>query len=155
MLYNYTQCNTTCYYHCHDAMMLTGHPDFVHIGDQVKNLLCSGKQEQDGDDNTSNTGAHVVVIGQGNVALDCARILAKGGAPPSSSSSSLSSSSGNGELYNKTDIASYSLPILKQGVAQTTIVGRRGHVQGAFTIKVCNVHCVQYSVQPRANSTAL
>jgi adrenodoxin-NADP+ reductase len=60
----------------------------------------------------------VVVIGQGNVALDCARILAKG----------------RSGLYD-TDIASHALPVLGEGVSRVTIVGRRGHVQGAFTIK--------------------
>ena len=62
--------------------------------------------------------ANVLVIGQGNVALDCARILVKGGK----------------HLYD-TDIASYVLPILGNGVANVFVVGRRGHVQGAFTIK--------------------
>jgi len=60
----------------------------------------------------------VVVIGHGNVALDCARILAKG--TPG---------------LNDTDIASRALPVLGEGVPQITIVGRRGHIQGAFTIK--------------------
>jgi hypothetical protein len=59
-----------------------------------------------------------VVIGQGNVALDCARILAKGGVG----------------LYD-TDLASHALSVLGGGVHCVTIVGRRGHVQGAFTIK--------------------
>jgi adrenodoxin-NADP+ reductase len=70
----------------------------------------------------------VVVLGHGNVALDCARILAKG-------------ASG---LY-ETDVASHALPILAQQQQQQqhdgsshqciSIIGRRGHVQGAFTIK--------------------
>jgi adrenodoxin-NADP+ reductase len=58
------------------------------------------------------------VIGHGNVALDCARILAKGATG----------------LY-ETDLAARALPILGNGVASVTIVGRRGHVQAAFTIK--------------------
>jgi adrenodoxin-NADP+ reductase len=62
--------------------------------------------------------ASVVVVGQGNVALDCARILAKGG---------------NG-LY-ETDMAAHALPVLAGGAKDVSIVGRRGHVQGAFTIK--------------------
>ena len=61
---------------------------------------------------------HVVVVGQGNVALDCARILAKG-------------SKG---LYD-TDLASHALNVLGDGVSNISIIGRRGHVQGAFTIK--------------------
>ncbi len=56
----------------------------------------------------------------GNVALDCARILAKG----------------RDKLID-TDIASHALQVLGQGVKRTTVVGRRGHIQGAFTIKVC------------------
>jgi hypothetical protein len=40
---------------------MPGHPDFVHIGDQIAELLSSPEESQ------------VVVIGQGNVALDCAR----------------------------------------------------------------------------------
>ena len=56
---------------------------------------------------------------KGNVALDCARILAKG----------------QKNLID-TDIASHALPIIKDGIKHTTVIGRRGHVQGAFTIKV-------------------
>lgn len=85
-----------------------GHPDYGHIGRQVENAL-NGSPDQ----------AQVVVIGQGNVALDCARILAKGGT----------------NLVD-TDMASHTLPILQNGVKQTVVLGRRGHVQGAFTIKV-------------------
>lgn len=83
-----------------------GHPDYVHIGNQIHELISDPENSQ------------VVVIGQGNVALDCARILAKGS---------------NG-LYD-TDIAKHSLPLLQNGVKTTTVLGRRGHVQGAFTIK--------------------
>lgn len=83
-----------------------GHPDFVHIGKVVADAL-------------GNPGsASVVVVGQGNVALDCARILAKGATG-----------------LVDTDIASYVFPLLQDGVKRTTIVGRRGHIQGAFTIK--------------------
>lgn len=84
-----------------------GHPDYVHIGNVVADAL--------GDDPGA---ANVVVVGQGNVALDCARVLAKG-------------ASG----LVDTDIASYVFPVLKEGIKSTTIVGRRGHIQGAFTIK--------------------
>ena len=56
------------------------------------------------------------------MALDCARILVKGPISPTSG------------LYH-TDIASHTLPILQTGVHSVDIVGRRGHVQGAFTIK--------------------
>lgn len=83
----------------------------MHIGEQVSKALGGG-------DDDGIRQANVVVVGQGNVALDCARILAKGK---------------NG-LYD-TDIAAHTLPVLGDGVSRVTIVGRRGHVQGAFTIK--------------------
>lgn len=61
----------------------------------------------------------VVVVGQGNVALDCARILCK---PPA-------------ELAS-TDIATHALQELRRSaVSRVSMVGRRGHVQAAFTIK--------------------
>ena len=84
-----------------------GHPDFNHVGSIISEALKGSPQE-----------ANVVVIGHGNVALDCARILAKG-------------SPG----LMDTDISSLALPILGSGVKSTTVLGRRGHVQGAFTIK--------------------
>jgi adrenodoxin-NADP+ reductase len=84
-----------------------GHPDFVHIGQRVAAALGPNPE-----------GASVCVVGQGNVALDCARILAKG----------------TQGLYD-TDIASHALSVLCDGVGSVSIVGRRGHVQGAFTIK--------------------
>ena len=83
-----------------------GHPDFVHIGAQVKAALNSSAEPR------------VCVIGQGNVALDCARIVAKG--RPG---------------LVATDIASHALHVLGDGVSHVSIVGRRGHVQGAFTMK--------------------
>lgn len=86
-----------------------GHPDFGHVGQIVKEAL--------GDDPSES---EVAVIGQGNVALDCARILAKG-------------RSG----LNDTDIASDALEVIGDGIKRTVVLGRRGHVQGAFTIKVC------------------
>jgi adrenodoxin-NADP+ reductase len=63
--------------------------------------------------------ANVVVIGQGNVAMDVARILVKGG---------------TGLL--ETDAPKTVLDTLRGGVSRVSVVGRRGHVQGAFTIKV-------------------
>jgi len=60
-----------------------------------------------------------VIIGNGNVALDCARVLVK---QP-------------GELAS-TDIAQHALDALQScGVQQVHVVGRRGAVQAAFTIK--------------------
>jgi hypothetical protein len=52
------------------------------------------------------------------VALDCARVLAKGA----------------DQLYH-TDLAKHALPVLGGGVSQISIIGRRGHVQASFTIK--------------------
>lgn len=61
----------------------------------------------------------VVIIGHGNVAIDCARILAKT----------------TNELAI-TDITSESLSKLdKSSVKHITLLGRRGHVQSSFTIK--------------------
>jgi adrenodoxin-NADP+ reductase len=64
-------------------------------------------------------GKNVVVIGNGNVALDVARILLT---PPS-------------EL-KKTDITSHALEQLSQsGVENVFIIGRRGVLQASFTVK--------------------
>lgn len=86
-----------------------GHPDFVHVGEKVSKLIAPSLNPQ----------THVVIIGNGNVALDCARILAKGAV---------------GLMH--TDMASHALPVLQDSVKQITIIGRRGHVQASFTIKV-------------------
>jgi adrenodoxin-NADP+ reductase len=99
-----------------------GHVDYLHIGQQVKDALSSSS----GSGNDATT-TNIVVIGQGNVALDCARILAK----PK-------------ELLLATDLASHALDILdyqpQQQPRTIHVVGRRGHVQGAFTIKVGYLH---------------
>lgn len=84
-----------------------GHPDHVGLGNVLQDVLSPNKPKK-----------NVVVIGQGNVALDCARILAKGG-----------------ENMVDTDIASHAIPVLENGVNRVTVIGRRGHIQGAFTIK--------------------
>ncbi len=61
----------------------------------------------------------VIIIGQGNVAIDCARILTKTTA----------------ELA-QTDIAQHAVDALsKSKVKRVHVVGRRGHVQAAFTMK--------------------
>lgn len=93
-----------------------GHPEFDHVGEIVASALSSGGADDPGQ-------ATVVVVGQGNVALDCARILAKGR---------------SGLMH--TDITSRSLNVLQEGVKQTVVVGRRGHVQASFTIKVGSPH---------------
>ena len=60
-----------------------------------------------------------VIIGQGNVAIDCARILAK-----------------RPDDLASTDIAPHALNVLRESaVEEVVVVGRRGHVQAAFTIK--------------------
>ena len=77
-----------------------GHPDFT-----------SFKPNLDAED--------VVIIGQGNVAIDCARILSKTPA----------------ELRS-TDIAAHALEALSRSrVKRVHVVGRRGHAQAAFTMK--------------------
>lgn len=61
----------------------------------------------------------VVVIGQGNVAVDCARVLAK-----------------TADELRSTDIAAHALEALAQSrVRRIHVVGRRGHIQAAFTMK--------------------
>ena len=60
-----------------------------------------------------------IVIGQGNVALDCARVLCK-----------------SPEELQPTDIATHALETLKKSkIKRVVVAGRRGHVQGAFTMK--------------------
>lgn len=92
-----------------------GHPEFQHIGPIVERCLW---KKNDDSTETSISPARVVVIGQGNVALDVARVLAKG----------------KPGLID-TDTPTSVLDILKGGVSHVSVVGRRGHVQGAFTIK--------------------
>ena len=94
-----------------------GHPEFGHIGKIVKECLWGSSDIDEVQDDQVST-AKVVVVGQGNVALDVARILAKGK---------------RGLI--ETDSPSTVLEILKGGASHISVVGRRGHVQGAFTIK--------------------
>jgi len=75
-----------------------------------------------------------VILGHGNVALDCARILAKAATskPPSFNES--------GGL-DATDITQHSLDVMhalrmKGGLKSVSVVGRRGGAQASFTIKV-------------------
>jgi adrenodoxin-NADP+ reductase len=80
-----------------------GHPD--HAADGWGSILAEAK--------------HVLVLGQGNVALDCARVLSK--AP---------------EDLAGTDIAAHALEALRRSQVQVVhVVGRRGHIQAAFTMK--------------------
>lgn len=78
-----------------------GHPHFVQLPVDIEKAR------------------RIAIVGHGNVALDCARILAK----PIS------------ELET-TDITEYALNSLRNcNVEHVTILGRRGHVQSSFTIK--------------------
>ncbi|EGD75458.1 adrenodoxin reductase [Salpingoeca rosetta] len=64
-------------------------------------------------------GKNVVIVGQGNVALDCARMLL---ADPS--------------YLRKTDITETALQHLhSSGIQRVSVVGRRGPIEAAFTIK--------------------
>lgn len=66
-----------------------------------------------------SSGETAIVVGQGNVALDVARIL-------------LSSI----EELQKTDLTSYAIEALKDSrIKKVHVVGRRGPMQAAFTIK--------------------
>lgn len=83
-----------------------GHPD--HASEPFAEELAAC-----GDSRTA------VVVGQGNVAVDVARMLL---AP--------------GELLRGTDMADHALDALEgSGVRRVVLLGRRGPVQGAFTIK--------------------
>ena len=80
-----------------------GHPDFAHLGTAMDLPNVSD----------------VVIIGQGNVAIDCARVLAK-----------------TRDALAVTDMADNALETLAQSrVRRVSIVGRRSHVQAACTIK--------------------
>lgn len=80
-----------------------GHPEYGYVADVVREAR----------------GGNAVVVGNGNVALDCARILAKGR-----------------EGLRDTDAPGGVLEVLGEGMERVVVAGRRGHVQGAFTIKV-------------------
>jgi adrenodoxin-NADP+ reductase len=80
-----------------------GHPEYSDLGNKINFRKIR----------------NVVIIGQGNVALDCARILAK-----------------DKEELAKTDITSSSLERLKENqITHISLVGRRGYGQIACTIK--------------------
>ena len=92
-----------------------GHPDYQWVGKDVEVALSKNQMQ------------NIVIVGQGNVALDCARILAK-----------------TREELDPTDLTTPALNILHNvnnnektipPKRNISVVGRRGHVQGAFTIK--------------------
>ena len=77
-----------------------GHPDFAELAPPLD-------------------GSHVAVIGNGNVALDCARVLSK-----------------NHHEFEGSDIVGHALDALDQSAVQTvTILGRRGPHQISMTPK--------------------
>ncbi|KAN0071286.1 hypothetical protein V8E54_010717 [Elaphomyces granulatus] len=66
-----------------------------------------------------SAGENAVIVGQGNVALDVARILLT-----------------DVDVLRKTDISEYALEVLaKSRIKRVRVVGRRGPMQAAFTIK--------------------
>lgn len=78
----------------------------------------------------------VVIVGNGNVAIDCARVLCKD----------------VGEL-GVTDIAAHAVEALKRSrVKRVHVVGRRGHVQAAMTMKelreLTKLEGTRFSVSP-------
>ncbi|CAM9273358.1 unnamed protein product [Chrysoparadoxa australica] len=84
----------------------------------------------------------VVVVGVGNVALDCARILVKS----------------QGHELQGTDISDEALAVMKEsGVKRVVVLGRRGHVQAAFTIKelreLLNLGCVVHPEELKLGKT--
>jgi len=62
---------------------------------------------------------HVVIVGQGNVAIDCARVLVKSPA----------------ELADTDITAAAAAALARSSVQRVTVIGRRGHVQASFTMK--------------------
>ena len=92
----------------HFVNWYNGHPDFTKYMEH----------KEDSNSNLSNI-TDVVIIGNGNVALDCARILLK-----------------STDQLNTTDIVPSCLTTLaRANIKNVHIVGRRSHVQASFTIK--------------------
>ncbi|CAI5700852.1 hypothetical protein KXD40_005770 [Peronospora effusa] len=78
-----------------------GHPDFCDLELDLKQIETA------------------VIIGQGNVAVDCARILTK-----------------NVDQLAMTDIAAHAMDVLRNSsIKRVFLVGRRGSAQAAFTMK--------------------
>ena len=89
------------------------HPHHQHEGDRLAIPPTVQQAAADG-------GVDVVVVGQGNVAIDCARVLLKGS-----------------DGMKQTDIADHTLQWMSgqpSHVRRVTLLGRRGAVQSAFTI---------------------
>ena len=102
-----------------------GHPAFAHLTDQVATTLSAGSARD------------VLIVGQGNVALDVARMLLK---PV--------------DQLAETDLPTSVLEVLAQSkVKEVSVVGRRGPGQVAFTPKefreMLNLPGVSYGgIQP-------
>jgi adrenodoxin-NADP+ reductase len=92
-----------------------GHPDYQDVGERIAYSFYLTEDDPKPNDIRDNS---VAIIGHGNVALDCARILAKGR-----------------KGLKDTDISSKALKIIGNGVKEINIIGRRGHIQAAFTMK--------------------
>ena len=93
-----------------------GHPDFAPPNFDPSPFLV-GEATADGDNVEGSDTA--VIIGQGNVAIDCARVLLK-----------------SMEELEKTDIAEHAIDVLRRSrIRRVVIVGRRGHGQASFTMK--------------------
>ncbi len=98
-----------------------GHPDYEWVTQTVQKALWN----ETNTDKDAPVIQNIVVIGHGNVALDCARILAK-----------------SRKTLDPTDLTSRALDVLRPQSNDNnalqrsiSIVGRRGHAQAAFTIK--------------------
>ena len=101
-----------------------GHPEFLHLTTPIVEALVRCPR--------------AVILGHGNVALDCARILAKATAAPVSAGDDVFDEA---VALAATDICSHAVDALR-GVRESTgglqgvvIAGRRGAAQASFTIK--------------------
>jgi adrenodoxin-NADP+ reductase len=100
-----------------------GHPDSLTFGDHLPLSSTSSSSSSSSSERDSSVTRrevrHVVIIGQGNVALDCGRILSKD----------------INELQS-TDITTSALRRLQElEIERISLVGRRGYGQIACTIK--------------------
>eukprot|EP00947_MAST-08B_sp_MAST-8B-sp1_P002933 g2933.t1 len=109
-----------------------GHPDFVHLAPDLVGAGGRGGGSS-GSSNSSNSssssssssssnggGMTAVVVGNGNVAIDCARILTKS----------------VDDLATNSDITAHALQALRGSrVDHVVLLGRRSHAQASFTIK--------------------
>ena len=91
-----------------------GHPDFAPPNFDPSPFIVG-----DGSSEAVEGSDTAVIVGQGNVAIDCARVLLK-----------------SMDELEQTDIAEHALEVLRQSrIRRVVIVGRRGHGQASFTMK--------------------